>query len=399
MKNIIRSLVRKKRKKESWFKYLIGILHLWLGLLSSVVVFSVCLTGSIYAFKNQVIDIYNRDKVYVKSSGQEQRISLDTLQAVFAKDSSLITSLVLPAEPNKSLIVSYVNKKTNISKTSYFNPYTAEELGISDRSLDWFFQVVLNIHRTMLISKIGKQVVGISVLIFVFMLISGLVLWLPRKWKWRDIKNGLIIRWKAKWKRVNYDLHNTLGFYALIMLLFIALTGLYVTYPWMKNTIIVALGGQPVSGEGAKEGISDSFEAMLQQMMEKQDEKSILKDVQQISLDSLIILADQKLNYKATTLIYLPDEENPRFRIKKINMQNLLGAMLPDHISFDKKGQLKEIVLFKDKPLNKQFVDISLPLHTGEIIGLPGIILYFMVSLIGCSLPVTGFIIWWKKVK
>src|SRR5690606_39505133 len=55
--------------------------------------------------------------------------------------------------------------------------------------------------------------------------------------------------------------------------------------------------------------------------------------------------------------------------------------------------------LFADKPLHKQFVEISKPLHTGEIMGLPSAILYFIVALIGCMLPITGFIIWWKDRK
>lgn len=376
-----------------------GILHLWLGLLSSIVVFTVCLTGSIYAFKNQLIEFYNRDKVYVPVPNHKTPLPLDTLQAIFARQGNEIKSLVLSANPKRSIVISYASIETGIVKSAYFDPYTALDLGIANRSLDSFFAFVLNIHRTMLITQYGKQIVGISTLIFVFMLISGLILWLPAKWKWKNVKQGFTIRWKAKFHRVNYDLHNTLGFYALLMLMFIALTGLYVTYPWMKNGIIVALGGQPVSGEGAQEEISSNFDAILQQMMEKQSEKEALKDVKPISLDSLMTLAYNKLDYKATTLIELPDDKDPRFRIKKINRQNWLGAMLPDVISFDKTGELKAVELFKDKPLSKQFVEISLPLHTGEIMGWPSIILYSMISLIGCSLPITGFIIWYKKCK
>ncbi|WP_051296022.1 PepSY-associated TM helix domain-containing protein [Eisenibacter elegans] len=373
--------------------------HLWLGLLSSVVVFAVCLTGSIYAFKNPVIELYNRHKVYVDAPKQAVPLPLDTLQAIFERRGSSITALVLPAAKNKSISISYLNHESGILKTSYFNPYTAEELGHSSRSMDGFFQVVLNIHRTLLITKIGKQVVGISILIFVFMLLSGLVLWLPARWKWKNIKAGLTINWRAKFYRINYDLHNTLGFYSLLLLLFIALTGLYVTYPWMKSGILVALGGKPISGEAVKEEISNNFELLLQEMMEKEEEKKTMKDLRPISLDSLMGLVDQKLHYHATTIIQLPDDKEPRFSIQKINTTNWLGAMLPDQISFDKKGELKAVELFRDKPLHKQFVAISLPLHTGEFLGLPGIILYALVSLVGCSLPITGFIIWWKKVR
>jgi uncharacterized iron-regulated membrane protein len=389
------------RKKESWFKYTMGVSHLWLGLLSSIVVFVVCLTGSIYAYKNQIIDFYNRDKVYVKIPSNQPRIPMDTLWKQFAEKKQEISMAIIPENPSKSLVISYTDLQTSISKTQYFNPYTGQELGVANRNLDSFFQVVLNIHRTLLITKIGKQIVGISILIFVFMLLSGLILWWPKKIK--ELKNGLSIKWKAKFHRINYDLHNTLGFYTFLLLLFIALTGLYVTYPWVKSGMIVALGGKPVlsanASAEAQSEISSSFAEMLQQMVEKEGELKAMKDVQALSLDSILQLTYQHLPYQATTVINLPDKEDPRYRVKKINRENWLGAFLPDLVTFDKKGTLKTIERFKDKPLHKQFVEISLPLHTGEIMGWPSITLYFLVSLVGCSLPVTGFIIWWKKVK
>ena len=397
--NILKSLVRKRLKKESKLKYAIALLHLWLGLLSSLVIFTVCLTGSIYAFKNQINDFYNRDKVYVESTGN--RLSLDVIQEKFSKKNAEITAIIIPENNKKSYLVTFTDKDTKVSKTQYLNPYTGETLGGADHGLDQFFAVVLDIHRTMLVNQIGKQIVGISSLLFIFMLLSGLVLWWPKKWK--HLKAGLTVKWNAKFHRLNYDIHNTLGFYALLFLMFMAITGLYVTYPWMKSGIIVSLGGNAVltenAGEGANDEISNAFSDLLKDMMDKQDEMADLKEVKPVSMDSISGLAYKHLKYSATTIIQLPDEKDPRYRIKKINTDNWLGAQLPDEITFDKKGEVKTIERFADKPLNKQFVEISKPLHTGEILGLPSVILYFIVSLVGCSLPITGFIIWWKKVK
>lgn len=396
---IIKSLIRKRRKKESLFKYIMALLHLWLGLLSSLIIFVVCLTGCIYAFKNQIIDFYNRDKVYVKVG--ENRIPLDTIQENFRDKGWVINEFILPENKKKSIIISYTDQNTKISKTQYFDPYTGTQLGGANNGLDRFFAVVLDIHKTLLITKAGKQIVGVATLVFCFLLLSGFVLWLPKKWK--DLKNGLTIKWKAKFYRLNYDLHNTLGFYALLMLFFIAVTGLYVTYPWMKSGIIVSLGGNPVLTSGATQEttqeVSSAFSDLLQQMVDKQDELIATQETKPISIDSVNILANQYLKYTATTLIRLPGESEPWYRIKKINTNNWLGAQLPDEIIFDKKGEVKSIERFSDKPLHKQFVEISKPLHTGEIMGLPSVILYFLISLIGCMLPITGFIIWWKKVK
>jgi hypothetical protein len=53
--------------------------------------------------------------------------------------------------------------------------------------------------------------------------------------------------------------------------------------------------------------------------------------------------------------------------------------MLPDELTFDKEGKLKTINLFSDLPLDKQFTTLAKPLHTGEIMGLKSVVLYFTV--------------------
>lgn len=396
---ILKSLVRKRRKKESAFKYAMGLLHLWLGLLSSVVIFVCCLTGSLYAFKNQITDAYNRGQIYVETA--QNPLPLDSIQARLSAKNLKLTSVTIPDVPNKSYVVSFTDLQTNATKTQYLNPYSGVLLGPGKPGPEAFFAFVLDIHRTVLLGETGKQIVGAAVLIFVFMMFSGFVLWLPRKLK--DLKKALSVKVSGKWFRLNYDLHRTLGFYSLLLLFFMAVTGLYVTYPWVKNGLVVSLGGAPVLTSGpdaqADAALSSAFSDLLKDMVNKQDELVSLKDVRPISLDSIHGLATDKLAYKATTSILLPDEKDPRYRIRKINTQNWLGAQLPDEISFDKTGVLKSVDLFAQKPLNKQFTELAKPLHTGEIMGLPSVILYFIVSLIGCSLPVTGFIIWWKRVK
>ncbi|MBL4560201.1 MAG: PepSY domain-containing protein [Labilibaculum sp.] len=398
MNKILKSLLRKKRRKESWFKYSMSVLHLWLGLLSSVVIFIVCITGSIYTFKNKIIDFYNYDKVYV-SAENKPFLALDSIQAIFKEKELNISHVNLPYQANKSIIVSYESFDSLKAGSYYVNPYSGKILGSGDYSLNNFFSIILSLHRSLLIKNIGRDIVGVSILIFAFMLLSGFVLWLPKKWK--QLKNVLNVKWKAKFKKINNDIHVVFGFYFLIPLIFISITGLYVSYPWVKSGLIVAMGGNPVLTANADEDttkeLSDNFARLLAEMLEKENEKESMKGEPEISLDSILNLANKELNYKAITSISLPNSEEPRYVVKKINRENWLRALLPDVISFDKKGNLKSVDLFKNKPLHKQFVEISLPLHTGEIMGWPSLIFYFIATIIGWLLPVTGFIIWWKK--
>lgn len=371
------------------------IIHLWLGLLSSIVVFVMCLSGCLYSFKNQIIDFSNRDKVYISSTSRQVRTP-DQIQTEFLKQNKVVTSLLIPDDTGRSYVIGY--KENNVDKSTYYNQYTGLALGQADVGSGKFFDVVLDIHRNLMMGNVGRQILGAGVLMFCVLLISGLILWLPKKLKF--LKQGLTVMFKAKFQRVNYDLHNTLGFYTFLMLFFIAVTGLYVTYPWVKNGLIVSLGGTSIDNISKDtDSGDDAFGGLLEDMLEKQDEKKNLKDSESASIDKILKLADQHLSYRAVTSIELPNKDNPRYVVIKTNTQNLLGMMLPDEVTFDKTGVFKTKELFSDKPLNKQFTSLAKPLHTGEIMGLPSIILYFIVSLIGCSLPITGFLIWWHRFR
>ena len=394
-KKLLKSIFRKRRKNETFFKYLIWISHFWLGLLSSIVVFVVCFTGCLYAFKNQITEIYNRDKVFVEKVSNAKKFSADDVQNQFLKNHKKITALTVSNDEGRSVSVSY--EENGVAQTTFFNQYTGEELGAVDTSLNVFFETVLDLHKNLLMGNVGRQILGAGVLMFVFLLFSGFVLWLPKRI--RNLKQSLTVKWNARFQRLNYDLHNTLGFYTFLLLFFIAITGLYVTYPWVKNILIVSLGGESISSINAENKDSDdAFAGLLSDMIQKQNEKKEEQKVK-ISLDEILKKADDILPYKAVTTIELPNKENPRFVVSKINNTHFLGMMLPDEVTFDKNGELKTKDLFLDKPLNEQFTALVKPLHTGEIMGLPSIILYFIVCLIGCSLPVTGIVIWWHRLQ
>jgi uncharacterized iron-regulated membrane protein len=81
----------------------------------------------------------------------------------------------------------------------------------------------MSLHRWLLggSDSIGKTITGISTLIFLFILITGIILW------WPKTKNILLrqlkIKQSAGWKRFNHDLHIVLGFYSAIFLFIFAL--------------------------------------------------------------------------------------------------------------------------------------------------------------------------------
>lgn len=358
----------------------------------------VCITGCIYAFKNEINNYLNRSHLYVKV--EDKVLPIEFFENKFRENNLTITSITIPNNPKRSLIIGAIDTKTQRNQTHFFNPYTGESLDFhTSKDLNNFFNIVENLHKNLLLGEIGKQIVGTFVLIFIICLLTGIVLWWPKRNK-KQIKQAVTIRWKAKFYRVNYDLHNTLGFYSLIFLLFISITGVYITYPWVKNLVLISLGGQSISQQTQlpEEGITDSFAALMDEMIKKEEEINN-KHEETISLNQILNSTQEILPYKGTVFISMPNEKDPWIRIQKTNTNNWLGMILTDYIDLDQQGNLKKTELFKDKPLHQQFQELSKPLHTGEIMGTPSVIIYFIITFIGFTLPITGFIIWWKKAR
>ena len=391
-----KQLLRKRRKKESLFKYIMSVLHLWLGLLSSIIIFIVCLSGCIYAFKTQIENLIDRDVVYVKSDNNSSKIAIDTILNNFENQFGGATNITVFKENNKSVLVSSFSKD-NTGVSAYYNPISGELLGVKNTTSIAFFDFILEVHRFLLAGDVGKFINGVAVLMFIFLLFSGFIIWLPKKIN--QLKKSLKIKLDAKFHRVNYDLHRVLGFYSILLLFFISVTGLYVSFYWVKNAVIIGLGGDSIvisdTNIALKESLSSSFDVLFDDLSAK--ENTVLK--KESSLQSILLKTDSILKNEGTKVILLAKENTKSINITKMNTDNLLHFYVPDKIEFSIDGSVRKQELFKKLALHEQFKLIAKPLHTGEIMGLPTIIIYFLISLVGCSLPVTGFIIWFKKIR
>ncbi len=115
-----------------------------------------------------------------------------------------------------------------------------------------FFKTTFRLHRWLMDApasrgemSFGKMVVGISTLSMVILLLTGVVLWWPRSIKmW---KNRSLVAVRKGWHRFWYDLHVSAGFWATIILLIMALTGLVWSFAWYRD------GFYAIFGEGARE--------------------------------------------------------------------------------------------------------------------------------------------------
>ncbi len=371
-----------KTGSKNWVKWLIGEAHLWLGLASGIIVFIICLTGTVLAFQKYIENWINRDVLYIEA--QTQRLPIDALIANFnqAYDAK-VERLTIPDKAHQSVLIRATNNATEERIYMYANPYTGEMLGERNMAAANFFTQTMYLHRWLLVRDPGRTIVGIATLIFVIMTITGFILWLPPKWK--ALKTGLAVNWRAPWRALNYQLHNVLGFYALLLLFVMAFSGLYISQEWVRN--------------GVNNLIGESVEAPKQQAKPTRLDAAEAETAGSF-YQNILAKSFEALPYDSEVNLSFPRGEGGTISISKYNYNNSLGARLSESVQFDAKtGALVEVQQFKDRTAVSKFRYINRFLHTGEILGLPLMTLYFLACLVGTSLPVTGTIIWINKCR
>lgn len=194
-------------------------------------------------------ELYFVKKVEAAPLPMEQ---LMTKVAATLPDSVSVTGVNISSDPERAYQVT-LSKPRRASM--YVDQYTGEITGKYERAP--FFNFMFRMHRWLLDSMKqdggifwGKMIVGTSTLMFVFVLISGVVVWWPRTRK--ALKNSLKIVANKGWRRFWYDLHVAGGMYALVFLLAMALTGLTWSFQWYRTGFYKTFGVevQPSMGHG-----------------------------------------------------------------------------------------------------------------------------------------------------
>ncbi len=356
-------------------------LHLWLGIAAGIPVIILSITGCVLVFEHDIKELTTN---YIRIEAQKAEDQLPP---------SAIYKAVKEALPEKEISSSWyygLDKSVKVSldhsdSLVYVNPYTAEILAVVDH--EDFFHFMDEGHRRLWIEgKLGKQIVGWSTFIFFTLLISGLILWWPKKWTRRTREQSFKIKWSAKFKRVNYDLHNVLGFYSLTIALVMCLTGLIMSFPWMRKSVVWITGGYP-----AKPKTEQVLKA-------EEPEDEPLKDA--------LVVADQiwykvrheyaKYNKEAVIVHYPEEDEKTVYACTDME-----GGTWRD-LNFDRNTL--ELTGRKVGPIDEAnrtewLMRSNYALHTGFIGGMTTKIIYFLASLICATLPITGFYIWWGKKK
>ena len=366
-------------------------------------------------FENEANEWFRRDLYYVETV-KESPLPMDKLLekvATTLPDSVSVTGVSISSDPGRAYQVS-LSKPRRASL--YVDQYTGEVKGKSERS--GFFMFMFRMHRWLLDSMNpgnegifwGKMIVGVSTLLLVFVLISGIVIWWPRTRK--ALKNSLKITATKGWRRFWYDLPVAGGMYALIFLLAMALTGLTWSFPWYRTAFYKVFGVEvqqrAAQGHEQKSDAQKRDTKLAAHREKKREGNEVRKGERSRRPEN-----NHSDMYSVTSpFVYWQEiydklrRQNPEYKqisissgTASVSFNRFGNQRASDRYSFNTdNGEFTETSLYQHQDKSGKIRGWIYSVHVGNWGGMFTRILTFIAALLGAALPLTGYYLWIKRL-
>ncbi|MDR3792634.1 MAG: PepSY-associated TM helix domain-containing protein [Terracidiphilus sp.] len=368
--------------------------HLAVGLTAGIVVFALALTGALLAFERPIVAASDA-RVFGKLTPTATTIPINQLIARTEQTAGqAVTTVAVPAGTTSAIALTVGRDQVYLA-----NPDTGEIKGPASAGLRGFFEQLTGLHRWFGLSGASRKTVtvvkGWFTLGFVFLILSGWLLWLPVRWTPQALRVRMRPGWAQTARAREYNWHHSFGLWLSVPLLVVTATGVIMALPW-ANSLLFRATGSPVpvqqqerdgKGGSARDGERPQQSKQAAQQLGKQ--KDCHKQVSVIDYGQIIDAARAQADAWKTLQLRVP--ENGAHTAQVI-ADNGNGAQ-PEHrttLVFRPSGQLDHVEQPTDQSPGRRARAYIRFLHTGEVYGFAGETIALLACLAAMILVYTG---------
>jgi uncharacterized iron-regulated membrane protein len=252
-----------------------------------------------------------------------------------------------------------------------------------------FFSRVKDLHQRVAFAGVRheslRSVKDAANLLFAFLIVSGIVLWVPRQWRASNLRAAALFRFRLNGRARDWNWHNVAGFWCAIPLLIVSVTGTVMAYGW-ANDLLYRLSGTPVPKAPEERRAATSVEDLT-------------------VLDALLPIARAQDNHWQSISIRLPQaaDKAVSFTIDDRLDNQQSGRNL---LTLSRQGKIVRWEPFASMPKGRRWRIYVRFLHTGELFGVAGqtVIFFSTLALLvlvwtGISLSLRRFAAWRQRKK
>lgn len=376
-------------------------MHRCLGLATAVFLALAGLTGALLAFYHELDSALNASVQHVEVRALPGLQAGELIERVERQlPGARVSFLALDAVPGQAVRLRMAPWPAGAGKVQplgfdevFADPYTGRVLGKRLWGAVAFdathlMPFVFKLHRTLqLPDKWGVWLLGIVSLLWMLDCLIGLYLTLP---KGRPFWGKWMTAWRIKRAagayRITLDLHRAGGLWLWTVLFAIAMSGVYFNLNQQVFRPVVGL-----------------FGALTANPNDSLAKRKSPQAAPAIPVDAAIELARQQLPASASGMepgfvAYLPERGVYRVGFQEAGRGRDAFKLRYEQVYLDgDTGVLKARHGYDSGTAADAFLSWQYPLHSGQILGLPGRILVCVAGLATAMLSVTGIAIWVRK--
>lgn len=391
--------------------------HLWLSIPFGIFITLICFSGAMLVFEKEITEQCRHD-LYFVADASHQPLPMQELMDKVAEilpDSVAITGVTVSSEKDRAYQVSLSKPRR---AAIYIDQYTGEVKGRNERLP--FFDTMFRLHRWMMGTSgnndgiaWGKMLVGVSTIILVLILITGIAIWLSNKNK--PLTKSLKISFTKGWPRFWHDLHVAGGIYATIFLSACALTGLTWSFSWYRTGFYKTFGVE-ASASGTHASNSDR-QANNDRTRNAGGRQHNQGRAAYEARDSISYRNNNGHRHRHSAERHSPyanwqavyehlAQSNPGYRqisisdgSAKVIPEGRISLRASDSYDFDKRsGKITGSKPYAEQDKATKIRSAVYMVHVGSWGGIITRIIVFLSALTGAALPLTGYYLWIRRL-
>ncbi|NQZ22619.1 MAG: PepSY domain-containing protein [Colwellia sp.] len=364
------------------FRKIIFWSHLVVGISVGVIVFIMAATGVLLTYEKQIIE-WDESRYSIPPQSNEQKLTTDAvLNLVRQKHPDEHHFYIRWLKGDERPVPVWAGHQRYL-----ISPYSGGIVQIGQSWLVESLHWITELHRWLALEgkqqAIAKSITAYSNLLFLFLIVSGSYLWLPRRFSWSTFKSSLLFRRQYNNRQArHFNWHHVFGFWAMVPLFVIVSTATVFHFSWATETLYSTFNEQPPQRK-------------------KMAEPEVLVDGLQ-SYQTLFNAAQQHANENGAQDWYSMwleigrESGQVRFYIDR-SIGNQPDVAYSLYLDIDTADVVK-IKRHSDWSRGDQAWDVARYLHTGEYFGVIGQTIAGLASLAGCFLVYSGFLLSWRRL-
>ncbi len=209
--------------------------HLACGVGAGLVILTMSVTGVLLTYEKQMVQWSDREYWVAQPAPRtDAPLNVVIANARAHDPEARVAAVVVYADPDAP-----ISATLSGGRILYLDPSTGLVRGENTRSMRAFFAGVKGWHRWLSVEGDARNgaraITGWSNLVFLFMVISGLYLWVPKHLSWRHLRPILLYNPKATGKARDFNWHHVFGFWLSLPLALVIASASFISFTWVSD--------------------------------------------------------------------------------------------------------------------------------------------------------------------